>query len=59
MQKDFSKLTRSIQILPTDIEKILHKNGVMNDYNRRPVYQQNDYMVGLKEPKEKKLKIKD
>jgi len=59
MQKDFSKLTRSIQILPTDIEKILHKNGVMNDYNRRPAYQQNDYMVGLKEPKEKKLKIKD
>ncbi|MFN1835639.1 YdeI/OmpD-associated family protein [Balneola sp. MJW-20] len=40
----FSKLSRPIHPVPDFIDKALQDQGLMEDYKKRPAYQQNDYI---------------
>lgn len=61
MKTDFSKLQRPKYLMPDFIKKALEKNDLMEDYNKRPAYQQNDYIGWIcrakrQETKEKRLR---
>lgn len=42
--KKKTSLKRPKHAMPSDIEKALMDNGLWEDYNSRPAYQQNDYI---------------
>lgn len=59
MEKD-SGLKRPRHPMPEFVEQALEERGLMNEYNERPSYQQNDYIgwinrAKLQETKEKRL----
>jgi uncharacterized protein YdeI (YjbR/CyaY-like superfamily) len=43
-ETDFSKLKRPRQAMPKDVEAALNQAGLMQQYRKRPAYQQNDYL---------------
>ena len=58
---DFSKLIRNIHPIPDFVKKELKENNLLNVYQARPPYQQNDYIGWInrakrQETKEKRLK---
>jgi len=44
MTADFSKLKRPRHPMPDFVRKALEERGLMEDYEERPAYQQNDYI---------------
>jgi uncharacterized protein YdeI (YjbR/CyaY-like superfamily) len=41
---DTSRLRRDVHEMPDDIRKALTSHKVMDEYRKRPAYQQNDYV---------------
>ena len=41
---DTSRMKRAIYKMPADVEQALTERGLMQSYNARPAYQQNDYV---------------
>ena len=62
MKKDFSRLTRPIYPMPSFVKDELVRLGLMEAYQDRPAYQQNDYIgwitrAKLEKTRQKRLKI--
>ncbi|MDX1591217.1 MAG: YdeI/OmpD-associated family protein [Balneolaceae bacterium] len=60
MNSERSGLSRPIHPMPDFVQSALEKRGLMDDYNARPAYQQNDYLgwinrAKLEETKQKRL----
>ena len=55
---DFSKLTRNILPMPDFIKKALQENNLLNAYQARSPYQQNDYIGWINRAKQQKTKEK-
>ena len=47
MTTDFSRLKRKKQAMPAFVRNALNQRGLMDDYRRRPAYQQNDYIAWI------------
>lgn len=58
MGVDFSKLKRSKHPMPTFVRRALNKSGLMDDYRKRPAYQQNDYIGWIEMAKREETKLK-
>jgi uncharacterized protein YdeI (YjbR/CyaY-like superfamily) len=61
MSTDYSGLKRQIYTMPDYIRQALEERGLMEDYKKRPAYQQNDYIGWIErakriETKENRLK---
>ena len=61
METDYSGLKRQIHSMPDYIKQALEERGLMEDYKKRPAYQQNDYVSWIErakriETKQKRLK---
>lgn len=61
MARDFSKLKRPRYPMPDFVKQALDEKGLMEAYQQRPAYQQNDYVgwinrVKRQETKEKRLR---
>ena len=61
MGRDFSKLKRPRYLMPDFVRQALDESGLMEAYQKRPAYQQNDYVgwinrAKLPETKEKRLR---
>jgi uncharacterized protein YdeI (YjbR/CyaY-like superfamily) len=41
---DTSRMKREIHPMPDDVAALLRERGLMEGYNARPAYQQNDYI---------------
>ncbi|MHB1102230.1 MAG: YdeI/OmpD-associated family protein [Devosia sp.] len=41
---DISRMKREIHKMPHDVEQTLNERGLIQAYNARPAYQQNDYV---------------
>lgn len=55
-------LKRQIHPMPDYVKRAIEERGLMDDYEKRPAYQKNDYIgwinqAMLKETKEKRLKL--
>jgi hypothetical protein len=46
-----SSLKRAINRMPTNIRRLLVKNGLLGLYKARPAYQQNDYLSWISQAK--------
>ena len=60
MSSDYSRLKRPRYPMPDFIKQALQERGLMQEYNERPAYQQNDYIgwivhAKLRETQEKRL----
>ena len=60
MTRDFSRLTRPHHPIPSFVNDELLAHGLLDAYQSRPAYQQNDYIswitrAKLKETREKRL----
>ena len=60
MDAEFSRLKRPKYQMPDFIKQALEERSLMNDYQQRPAYQQNDYIAWIlrakhQETKEKRL----
>ena len=51
MPKDMSTLTREIHPIPEDIRQLMHDRGLVEAYQARPPYQQNDYIGWIEQAK--------
>lgn len=49
-------LKRDIQKMPSDVEKALKKEGLVDKYKARPAYQKNDYLAWIKRAKQDKTR---
>jgi len=58
MKVDFSKLKRSLHPMPSFIREALNKSGLMDEYRKRPAYQQNDYIGWIVKAKKEQTKKK-
>ncbi len=58
MPQDFSKLKREKHSLSEYIKQALIENNVVSDYEKRPAYQQNDYIAWIERAKKQKTKEK-
>lgn len=58
MKTDFSKLKRQRIPMSNWIKDALETRGVMNDYKKRPAYQQNDYLRWIEQAKLHATKLK-
>ena len=61
MGRDSSKLTRPRYPMPDFVKQVLDERGLMEAYQERPAYQQNDYIRWINrakrpETKEKRLR---
>ena len=61
MRQDFSKLKRPRYPMPDFVRQALEERGLMEAYQKRPAYQQNDYVGWItrakrQETKEKRLR---
>ena len=56
--KDFSRLKRPHYDMPEDMANALHQNNLMQSYNNRPAYQQNDYIGWINQAKRAETRIK-
>jgi uncharacterized protein YdeI (YjbR/CyaY-like superfamily) len=55
---DFSNLKRPRQPMPDFVRAALHEHDLMNVYERRPAYQQNDYLGWINRAKRPATKQK-
>ncbi|MCG8345868.1 MAG: YdeI/OmpD-associated family protein [Chlorobiales bacterium] len=53
-----SKLKREIQPMPEFVHDALKKEGLIKDYNSRPAYQRNDYLLWINSAKRRETKEK-
>ncbi|MGD2146998.1 MAG: YdeI/OmpD-associated family protein [Anaerolineae bacterium] len=51
MKADFSNLKRPRYPMPDDVRHALERRGLMEDYESRPAYQQNDYISWINRAK--------
>lgn len=51
-------MTRRIYDIPDDIVKILHRQGLWEEYRERPAYQQNDYIGWITRAKRPEIRAK-
>lgn len=58
MSADFSNLERPQQPMPYFIRQALEERGLMEDYEARPAYQQNDYLSWINRAKRQATKEK-
>ncbi len=58
MGSDFSNLKRPKHPMPGFVRTTLSERGVMADYNKRPAYQQNDYIGWINRAKRQETKDK-
>jgi len=58
MSKDYSKLQRPKHALPGFVKQALKKRGLLDAYQKRPDYQQNDYIGWIDEVKLPEIKQK-
>ncbi len=58
MSKDYSKLKRPGHALPGFVKQALKKRGLLDAYQKRPAYQQNDYIGWIDEIKLPEIKQK-
>lgn len=58
MSADFSTLKRPINPIPDFVKKALAERGLMNAYQERPAYQQNDYIGWINRAKRQETKEK-
>jgi uncharacterized protein YdeI (YjbR/CyaY-like superfamily) len=61
MDTDYSGLKRQIRSMPDYIKQTLEEHGLIEDYKKRPAYQQNDYISWIErakrvETKQRRLK---
>ena len=55
---DKSKLTRSIEPMPEFVQSALERECLRGDYDARPAYQQNDYLLWINSAKREETKDK-
>ena len=55
---DFSNLQRPIHPMPDFVREALHNSGLMEQYQQRPAYQQNDYIGWINRAKRQATKEK-
>ena len=58
MSVDFSNLQRCRNPMPEWIEQALRERGVIEDYRKRPAYQQNDYLGWIEQAIKKETKLR-
>jgi uncharacterized protein YdeI (YjbR/CyaY-like superfamily) len=58
MSTDFSNLKRQKNLMPDFVIKAIEERGLMNAFNERPAYQQNDYIGWINRAKRQETKLK-
>ena len=58
MGRDFSKLKRPRYPMPDFVKQALDERGLMEAYQKRPAYQQNDYIGWINRAKRQETKEK-
>lgn len=58
MGKDYSKLQRPKPSIPGFVKQGLKKRGLLENYNKRPEYQQNGYLDWINEVQIREIKLK-
>ena len=58
MSRDFSKLKRPRYPMPDFVRQALDESGLMEAYQQRPAYQQNDYVGWINRAKRQETKEK-
>ena len=58
MSTDFSNLKRSRHPMPDYVRLALEQRGLMDDYESRPAYQQNDYIGWITRAKRQQTREK-
>ncbi len=58
MGEDFSRLKRPKEAMPGFVKRALQSRGLLAAYQKRPAYQQNDYLRWINEAKLKETKMK-
>ena len=58
MGRDFSKLKRPRYLMPDFVRQALDERGLMEAYQKRPAYQQNDYVGWINRAKRQETKEK-
>ena len=58
MSEDFSKLKRPRYPMPDFVRQALDESGLMEAYQQRPAYQQNDYVGWINRAKRRETKEK-
>ena len=58
MSTDFSNLERPRYPMPDFVKQALEQRGLLDDYCRRPAYQQNDYLSWIDRAKRQETKEK-
>ena len=58
MTKNFSNLKRPRHPMPDFVRDALNESGLMDDYQKRPAYQQNDYIGWIANAKQQETKTK-
>ena len=58
MKCDFSKLSREKHVIPDFVKKALVESCLMQAYEERPAYQQNDYIGWINRAKRQETKLK-
>jgi len=58
MSKDFSSLKRARHPMPDFVREALDRTGLMDEYRKRPAYQQNDYVGWIVRAKKGETKQK-
>lgn len=58
MSTDFSNLKRTRYPMPDFVKRTLEERGLMDAYNERPAYQQNDYIGWIERAKRRETKEK-
>ena len=58
MATDYSKLKRKRHAMPGYVKEALVSRGLMDEYKKRPAYQQNDYIGWIEQAKKQETKEK-
>ncbi len=58
MSTDFSNLKRQRNPMPDFVKTALEESSLMNAFNERPAYQQNDYLGWISRAKRQETKMK-
>jgi len=58
MSADFSNLKRQRNPMPDFVKTALEEHGLMDAFNERPAYQQNDYLGWISRVKRQETKLK-
>jgi uncharacterized protein YdeI (YjbR/CyaY-like superfamily) len=55
---DISRMKRDIYPMPDDVLALLRESGLVERYNARPAYQQNDYVGWISRAKRPETRLK-